>query len=131
MVVKTTRVDLIKTRAAWPEEAFQPAFVFPRKDDTRKWLVLDAPISENAALTWASAASDEYVRIPLFKYDLPAQGDTALAIAFRLGLSCAAQLASAPECLHIVTGNPVELVSNSAGAVTVMRYWFGFAIAFD
>lgn len=130
MLVKITRLDLVKTRATWPDEAFAPAFVYARRDDKRKWIVFDKPIAADQELSWASAATDEYVRVPLFKYTLPPQGDVALAKAFELGARCAEQFGGVVTHLHIVTGNPVELVSNVDGRVVAMDYWFGFAVVF-
>lgn len=131
MNTKITRVDILRTRAAWPDAEFKPAHVFPRGSDTRKWLVADSRIDRPGLVAWASAAHDEYVRIPLFQYKLSAQGDVALAFAFKLGLICSGQFDQQIQHLHIVTGNPVELISDSTGSVTDMRYWLGFAVAFE
>jgi hypothetical protein len=130
MRVKTTRLDLVKTRAAWPDELFAPALVYARRDDKHRWVVLDSPIAHGRKPSWADASSDEYVRIPLFKYTLPPQGDVSLSKVFELGLLCAEQLGGDIDQLHIVTGNPVELISGPDGRVAAMEYWFGFAVVF-
>lgn len=129
MKIITTRLDIIKTRATWPDNSFAPAYVFPRKDN-KKWEVADVAVSNNPMI-WSYAANDEYVRIPLFKYTLPGKGDLSLAVMFQLGLICAGQLPLPIRHLHIVTGVPVELISDNAGNVTGMEYWMGFAIALE
>jgi hypothetical protein len=131
MNIKLTRIDLMRTKAAWPDTTFNPAYVHPRGTGTQKWLVADSPIKQNELINWASAAHDEYIRIPLFQYNLPPHGDTALAHAFELGLICAGQFDSQIAHLHVVTGNPVELTTSKTGAVTGMTYWLGFAVAFE
>jgi hypothetical protein len=131
MNTKITRVDILRTKASWPDAAFKPAHVFPRGSDTRKWLIADSAVRPDSAINWASADHDEYIRIPLFQYKLSARGDVALAFAFKLGLICAGQFDQQIEHLHIVTGDPVELLSDSSGAVTGMSYWLGFAVAFE
>jgi hypothetical protein len=130
MRLKTTRVDIVKTKSHWPESPFQPALVEPRKADNLKWLVADSPIIDNTALSWADASNDEYVRIPLFQYDLSPAGDLALATMFHLGVLCSnANFDTTIAHLHIVTGDPVELVEDNTGTIVGMRYWFGFAVA--
>jgi hypothetical protein len=131
MNTKLTRLDLLRTKASWPDSVFKPAYVAPRGKDPQKWLVADSRISPDSAISWALAANDEYIRIPLFQYKLPPQGDTALAHAFKLGLICAGQLERQIEHLHIVTGNPVELIPDGSDGISGMTYWLGFAIAFE
>jgi hypothetical protein len=131
MQTKLTRVDINRTKAAWPDTEFNPAFVASRGSGTQKWLVADSAIVQNEQIAWALAANDEYIRIPLFQYTLPAQGDSSLAFAFKLGLICATQLDRRIEHLHVVTGNPVELITDTAGNVTGMQYWLGVAVAFE
>jgi hypothetical protein len=129
MHITTTRIDIARTKAGWTETVFAPAYVMPRKDK-KKWQVADSPIGVSP-LTWALTSADEYIRIPLFKYTLTTKGDLALAGMFQLGLICTEQLDTAVAYLHIVTGVPVELMADSAGNVSSMEYWMGFAVAFE
>ena len=131
MNIKLTRLDLLRTKASWPDAVFSPAYVDSRSSGTQKWLVADSRISADSAINWAISANDEYIRIPLFEYKLPPQGDTALAHIFKLGLICAGQLDRQIEHLHIVTGDPVELIPNGSAGISGMTYWLGFAVAFE
>jgi hypothetical protein len=128
-----TRLDIPRTRAAWTDTEFNPAYVAPRqKGDNTAWHVADSviPVSaKDANLKWASAATDEYIRIPLFSYEIVPQGDLALAFMFQLGMAAASAFKENVSVLHMVTGNPVELVSATNGPPTSMTYWFGFAVA--
>lgn len=131
MQVKVTRINIPRTRASWPDTVFEPAYVANRSTaDTQKWLIADSAIDAGPVL-WASAAHDEFIRIPVFKYDIAPQGDIALAFMFKLGLICAGQLARPVQHLHIVTGEPVELIVDSENKPIVMRGWLGFAVAFE
>ena len=133
MRLMVTRLDIPRTRAAWTDTEFNPAYVAPRqKGDNTAWQVADSaiPISnKDAILNWASTATDEYIRIPLFSYNIVPQGDLALAFMFQLGMTAASAFKRNISVLHMVTGNPVELVSATDGAPTSMTYWFGFAVA--
>jgi hypothetical protein len=127
MRIKRTQLDLNQTRAAWRGPVFAPAFVAARTDNT-PWYVADSAIVSGAPMAWADASADEYIRIPLFQYNLPAKGDLALASIFHLGLIAAAQVGKPIEAIHIVTASPVELVYDTANNLTHMSYWFGFAV---
>ena len=129
MRVKVTRINIPRTRASWPDTEFRPAFVAPRTD-TLKWLIADSIIS-SAPISWANSANDEYIRIPIFQYDIVAQGDLALAFMFKLGLIASAQFERPIEHVHIVTGEPVELITDAANKTRAMRGWLGFAVAFE
>lgn len=127
-----TRMDIPRTRASWPDTVFTPAYVISRDTgDKTNWLVANSPVPDDmrAGVDWASAAGDEYVRIPLYEYRVVSQGDLALAFAFKLGLIAASVAPIAVKKMHIVTGNPVELIQDAANNVVAMSYWFGFAIA--
>lgn len=118
-------MDIARTRDGWTTGDFSPAYVFPRKD-SEAWQVLDAPRQPNCAPSFASSAADEYIRIPLFPYSLSPTGDIALAFMLQFGLSFVGYIPGKIRLLHIVTGNPVELIySNST--LTHMKYWIGFA----
>jgi hypothetical protein len=125
MNVQVTRVDVERTRAAWPGGEFLPAHVYPRADDKSNWYVLDAPYEAGKEPSLASTAADAYIRIPLFCYKLSATGDVALAHMLRLGLLCGNQFSKISQ-LHIVTGHPVELVYQN-NQLSHMNYWVGFA----
>jgi hypothetical protein len=127
MHITKTRLDMARTKAAWTDTVFTPAYVTPRKDK-KKWQVADSPISSDH-MSWALTSADTYIRIPLFKYTLEAKGDLSLAAMFQLGLICAEQFQKSVTHLHIVTGVPVELTTDAAGNVSGMDYWMGFAIA--
>ena len=128
-----TRLDIPRTRAAWTDTEFNPAYVAPRqKGDNTAWHVADAPIpisGKDAVLTWASTATDVYIRIPLFSYSIVPQGDLSLAFMFQLGLTAAKFFGAEVSVLHMVTGYPVELVYDTNGELASMHYWFGFALA--
>lgn len=129
MHVITTRVDIERTRAGWTSGDFLPAYVFPRRD-TEVWQVLDAPYNSGQLPSFASTAADEYIRIPLFPYTLNPTGDIALAFMLKFGLSFVGHISHKIKLLHIVTGNPVELVYNEK-TLTHMRYWVGFAFVLE
>jgi len=127
MQLKLDTVDLDQTKENWPAgTAFKPALVVPRRGDARPWVTACAPIDLKNKIKWCSTAHDEFIRIPLFPYLLQATGDLALAHMLQLGLYCAGQLPGPLSDLWIVTGRPVEILTdeNSPGA---MRYWVGFA----
>ena len=131
MKLKIERVDLHKTRADWPEGVpFEPALVTPM-DVTGgvNWAVLDAPFNPGEPPVWAYTQNDEYLRIPLFSYDLNPAADLALAFTLQLGLSCAAYLPGKISRFFVVTGNPVDLLYDSGtDKPTGLRYWVGFAV---
>jgi hypothetical protein len=93
--------------------------------------VADSAVNEQAPIIWADAASDEYIRIPLFQYKLPPRGDSALTAAFQLGMIVAMQVGKPIVNLHVVTADPVELIRDEAGNVVHMSYWVGFALSVE
>lgn len=130
MIFHVTRVDIEKTRAAWPGGSFTPALVLPRKSREHQiWHIVDKPISaaDPQKLTWAVASGDEYIRIPMFSYNVSPQGDLALAFTFQLGLICGNLNVGAVDIAHIVTGTPAELVYNTDGSVKHLICWLGVA----
>lgn len=132
MQVKVTRINIQRTRASWPDTVFMPAYVASRAaSDTQKWLVADSAIDPATTIVWANADHDEFIRIPIFQYDIVPQGDLALAFMFKLGLICAGQLNRSIRHLHIVTGDPVELITGDDNTPVAMRGWLGFAVAFE
>lgn len=131
MQFKFSRVDIEKTRVGWPTADFTPALVLPRAQMGNKvWHIVDKPVMVSAGVipSWAIAIGDEYVRIPLFEYELPANADTALAFMLQFGLLCGQ--VNNVQIAHIVTGHPVELVYNPDGTIAQMLGWVGLALAF-
>lgn len=131
MKLKVERVDIQKTRANWPEGTpFEPALVVPTdRLDGANWVVLDAPFNPGETPAWARTQNDEYLRIPLFSYDLNPAADLALAFMLQLGLSCAAQFPGKVARFFVVIGNPVELLyDEDTNKNTGLRYWVGFAV---
>lgn len=131
MKTKFERVDLIKTRANWPDGTpFEPALIVPvEKLGSARWTVLAAPFNPGEKPQWAYSQHDEYLRIPLFSYDLSPAADLALAFTLQLGLSCASYFPGKVQQFFVVTGNPVELLYDSAtDKHTGIRYWAGFAV---
>ncbi len=142
-----TQIDITKTRANWPNDKFAPAFLYERSadHDLLPWLVADSPIPidlideaaakncsiGDVAIDWANTATDEYVRIPLFSYDIQPHGDLALAFMFQLGVLCSRLIAPKIGALHVISGAPVELVYRADGSLNHMTYWFGFAVALE
>lgn len=125
-----TRMDLVRTKATWADSVFAPAFIINRPtNDATKWLVADSAISELDGISWATTDHDEFIRVPLFEYRLPPQGDLALAFMFKRGLIAAAAAPFLVEQLRVITGNPAELEYDAAGNLSAMVYWFGFAVS--
>lgn len=92
------------------------------------WWVVDEPIVPGERPVWFSARQDQYVRIPLFSYDLSPEADLALAYMLQLGLSCAGYLPGAVKKFHVVTGTPVDLLYDAGINTNIgLRYWVGFA----
>jgi hypothetical protein len=131
MKLSVDRIDLKRTRSNWPDgEPFLPARVLPvEKLGGADWHVLDAPYLPGESPTWAHSAHDEYLRIPIFSYDLSPKADLALAFMLQMGLSCASYLPGAVSHFYVVTGDPVELLYDTDTDInTGLRYWFGFAV---
>lgn len=131
MKVSVERLDMKKTSANWPQGTlFAPALVKPVKAiGGSNWHVLDAPYLPGQPISWAHSAHDEYLRIPLFSYDLHPQADLAMAFMLQMGLACAGQLPGAIRHFYVATGNPVELLYDADyEQPTGLRYWFGFAV---
>lgn len=134
MQFRITRIDIEKTRENWPQGEFAPAFVLPRNGKEHDvWHVIDQPIRliPPHSFSWAVAAGDEYIRIPLFLYNIPPQGDLALSFMFRLGLVCGNLTNRNIKTAHIVTGNPAELVYNADGSPAHLSSWIGVAFIFE
>lgn len=128
------RLDIDKTRENWrSNQPFRPAFVKPRKQDKRHWLVLTEPFLPGDEPHFAKTTHDEYVRIPLYPYRLSPQGDLALAFMLQLGLSCASYLPAAIESLYLVVGNPVHILYDAEDppAAIGMQYWIGVALTLE
>jgi hypothetical protein len=133
MLFRVTRLDIVKARESWPNGEFAPAVIFAR--DAREnhvWHVVDQPanLTTQQDISWAVASGDEYIRIPLFLYDAPAQGDLSLAFMFQLGLICGNLDGRVIKIAHIVTGNPAELTYNPDGSVSKLSVWMGLAFVF-
>lgn len=131
MKVLVARLDMKKTRDSWPEGIpFAPALLKPIDEvGGSKWHILDAAYNPGAQPVWAFSEHDEYLRIPLFSYDLNPAADLAMAFLLQVGLSCAAYLPRPVQQFYVATGNPVELLYDpDTGANSGLRYWFGFAV---
>ncbi|NDD52933.1 hypothetical protein EBZ39_03495 [bacterium] len=134
MNIHVVRLDLEKTRANWPSDmAFAPAYVHTRaEDDATNWVVLDSPILLNTPPTIADAGPDNYVRIPLFAYELSPKSDLALAYMLQLGLSFAGYLPATVKDFYVVTGAPVALrYDETATNLQCLEYWVGFAVSLN
>jgi hypothetical protein len=131
MKVSVARLDMKKTQAGWPADIpFAPALIKPvAAVGGSNWHILDAAYTPGDQPVWAFSAHDEYLRIPLFSYDLNPAADLAFAFLLQVGLSCAAYLPR-PVChFYVATGNPVELLYDpDTGLNNGLRYWFGFAV---
>lgn len=131
MELKTVQLDLEKTRATWPDGMpFAPAYVRKFKHGEKKnWFVLGAPLKPGEEPAWDLTEHDEYLRIPLFPYNLSAQPDFALAFMLQLGLSCASYIPKEVAAFYVATGTPVELIYDPDTNTNVgIRCWIGFAV---
>lgn len=131
MKITIEQVDLVKTRASWPAgQTFAPAVVRSRKKlENLNWTVLAEKHINGQSPSWAYSHHDDYVRIPLFEYNLPIKFDIALSHFLSIGLSCAASLQKEIRRLHIVTGVPVEILFDEDKNEDVgIRYWLGFSV---
>lgn len=131
MKISVDRLDMKKTRDRWPEgEPFEPALIKPVSEvGGSRWHVLDAPYNPGEVPAWAFSEHDEYLRIPLFSYDLNPKADLAMAFMLQMGLACAGYLPGPVRHFYVATGNPVELLYDpDTGLNSGLRYWFGFAV---
>jgi hypothetical protein len=129
--LKTVRLDLETTRENWPaDQRFAPAYVRKFKHGERKnWLVLGAALQPGKEPVWGLTEHDEYLRIPLFPYDLNPAPDFALAFMLQLGLSCASYIPKAIDGFYVATGTPVDLrYDPDTNNPTGIRCWIGFAV---
>lgn len=131
MKLNIVRVDIEKTKAHWPEGSpFAPAYVRKFKHgDKLNWLVLGAALAPGQEPAWDLTENDEYLRIPLFPYNLSPAPDQALAFMLQLGLSCAGHLPREIADFYVATGTPVELLYDpDTNIPTGIRCWIGFAV---
>lgn len=131
MQVILEQLDLKKTRAAWPAGVeFQPAVIKPRKKfGNQNWTVLSEKHINGRRSNWSYAHHDDYIRIPLFQYELPVQLDRALAFFLRVGIEAAADLLKPVSNLYVITGVPVDILFDAEKNEDVgLRYWIGFAV---
>jgi hypothetical protein len=132
MKLRVDQLDMQKTRQHWPaDRPFAPALVKPVADiGGSRWTVLSSPFVPGEKPDWAYSEHDEYLRIPLFSYDLNKSADLALAFMLQMGLSCAGHLPARQIAqFYVVTGTPVELLYDSDTDINVgIRYWVGFAL---
>jgi hypothetical protein len=131
MQVIFEQLDLKKTRATWPAGvSFQPAMVKSRrKFGNQNWTVLSEKHINGHPPSWAYAHHDDYVRIPLFQYELPVQLDRALAFFLQVGIEAAADLMKPIRSLYVITGVPVDILFDPEKNEDVgLRYWIGFAV---
>jgi hypothetical protein len=130
MDLQVSRLDIAKTKETWPAGIpFAPALIVAKQPGiSERWHIIDAPIVAGEKPQIAVSYADQYLRLPVFAYNLRPEADLALAYMVQLGLSCASAAAARIKKLHVVTGNPVDLlydedINKSVG----LRYWFGFA----
>jgi hypothetical protein len=134
MDLQVSRLDIKKTAQNWPVGVpFQPAILIKQPTvHPLDWWIADSQVVPGEPPNWVSARQDQYVRIPLFSYDLSPEADLALAYMVQLGLSCAGYLPGRVKKFHVVTGNPVDLLYDDAINKSVgLRYWFGLAVVTD
>jgi len=132
MEFQFSRVDIQKTAEHWPTDIpFKPALLASQPTySPYDWWIVDSPIVCGTKPEWAFAKTDQYVRIPLFQYTLPKDSDLALANLLALGVSCAGYLPGSLQKVHVVTGIPVDLVTEpDINTVICLQYWFGLALA--
>jgi hypothetical protein len=134
MNVVTSRIDLKTTRANWPRDmAFAPALVKAKQPgQPEDWYAIDAKLELDQPPSFADTRHDQYLRVPLFEYVLSPEADLAFAHVVQLVLSCAGYIGRPIKTLHIVTGNPVDLIyADSINTASGLRYWFGIAFSLE
>lgn len=132
MNVVLSRLDLKSTRENWPADIpFAPALIQAKQpNQPEDWFVLDAKFFAGSPPSFADTRHDQYLRIPLFEYALSPDADVALAAIVQIGLGCVGYISKPIRAVHIVTGNPVDLLyGDDINTAIGLRYWFGFAIA--
>jgi hypothetical protein len=132
MNVVVSRLDIKTTRENWPSDiAFSPALVQAKQPgQPEEWLVVDRPVTQNEPPSIACTVSDQYIRIPLFVYSLSPKADLALAEMVQIGISCVGHILKPVKTLHVVSGNPVDLLyGDDINTPVGLRYWFGFAFS--
>lgn len=130
MELKVSRMDMARTKAAWPADLpFAPAYIYKRPTElVERWQVVDEPVQPGLPHVVSESYQDPYIRIPLFNYRLNPDADLALAYMVQLGLSCAAAIPGSVKKLHVVTGFPVDLLyADDIKKPVGISYWFGFA----
>lgn len=132
MELTVSRIDINKTAENWPADMpFKPAMIVKQPtmhpDD---WWVADAPIpAPEDEISWAFAKHDQYIRIPLFKYQLSTDASLAFARVLSFGLSCAGKFPGRLKKLHVVTGKPVDLLYDAdINKGISLQCWLGFAV---
>lgn len=132
MNITVSRMDLQATRANWPKDMpFAPALIHAKQpNQPEDWFVIDSRFNPDETPSLANTLHDQYLRIPLFEYTLSPKADVALASMVQIGLWCVGHVLKPVRTLHVVTGNPVDLLyGDDINTATGLRYWFGFAIA--
>jgi len=127
-----SRLDIKTTRDRWPKEIpFAPALVVAKTPGRPEdWFVVDGFVSASNPPSFASTASDQYLRIPLFEYTLSPKADIAFAATVQIGLACAGYIHKPIKAMHVVTGEPVDLLYDDGINTPIgIRYWLGFAFA--
>lgn len=128
-----SRLDMKTTAERWPSDIpFAPALIQAiQPGQPEDWIVVDARVTPDSPPSFAYARHDQYLRIPLFDYMLSPEADLAFASVIQIGLACVGHIQKPVRTLHVVTGNPVDLLYEDAISTSAagLRYWFGFAIA--
>lgn len=132
MNIIVSRLDIKTTRERWPNDIpFAPALVLAKQPgQPEDWIAVDARVDADSAPSFTDTTSDQYLRIPLFEYMLSAEADLAFTAPLQIGLSCVGHIHKPIKTLHVVTGNPVDLIyGDDINTAVGLRYWLGFAIA--
>lgn len=127
-----SRLDIKATRENWPADMpFKPALVVAKQPgQPEEWTVVDAPVRDKEQPSFGYTTHDQYLRIPLFEYTLNPKADLAMAAIVQIGLACVGYVQKPIKTLHVVAGNPVDLLyGDDINTPVGIRYWFGFAFA--
>jgi len=132
MKIVVSRLDMKATRENWPsDKPFSPALIHAKQPGLPEdWFVIDARVDAASPPSIALTTNDQYLRIPVFEYLLSPKADLAFAAVIQIGIACVGYVAKPVRTLHVVTGNPVDLIyGDDINTAVGLRYWFGFAIA--
>lgn len=127
-----SRIDIKTTREKWPVGMpFSPALIVAKQPgQPEDWIVVDAAVRDDEPPSFGYTTNDQYLRVPLFEYTLSPKADVAMAAVVQIGMACVGHIQKPVKTLHLVTGNPVDLIyGNDINTPVGIRYWFGFAFS--